>query len=118
MLTRILVVDDEPRWVNFARRELSHFEVVVVQTLSEALAELRTDEFDLIIASSRKMDVIREIVERYPNKQVMVMTTRPTMDEAVTAYEYGAALYATKSFGPHALIEKIKGLVPLLSHAI
>ena len=33
MKGRILIIDDEPRWIDFARSDLSKFEIVVAGTL-------------------------------------------------------------------------------------
>jgi DNA-binding NarL/FixJ family response regulator len=112
MKTRILIIDDEPRWIEFAKSDLKNFEIVVAPNTHAALDELEADQFDLIIASSRRLGVLEIIAERYSDKQVVVTTVQPTTQEALTAYRLGARRYFAKSFGPQDLFERIRDVVP------
>lgn len=109
---RILLIDDEPRWIDFARRDLESFEIVVAKGLDEAVAELEQDQFDLVIASSRWLRVLELIREKYAEKRVMVTTIRPTPEEALSAYRNGAVDYIPKSFADRELLEHVKKAVP------
>jgi DNA-binding NtrC family response regulator len=117
MKTRILIVDDDPRWIDFVRHDLDKFEIVVAHNTEEALRELVADRFDLVIASSRRMDVLKEIAEKYSDKQVVIMTTQPTTQEALVAYRFGAVRYSPKSFGRHNLFDQVKELISPLANA-
>jgi DNA-binding NarL/FixJ family response regulator len=66
----------------------------------------------LIIASSRRLDVLKTIAEKYADKQVVVTTVRPTTQEALTAYRLGARRYFAKSFGPQDLFERVREVIP------
>lgn len=112
MTTRILIIDDEPRWIEFARQDLGGFEIIVATNIEEALAELEADQFALVIASSRRLDVLETIRERYADKRVVVTTVQPTTQEALSAYRLGAVRYCTKSFGPTDLLNCVTDLVP------
>jgi len=111
MKTRILIIDDEVRWLNFAMSDLSRFEIVVAPDAETALAELEANQFDLIIASSRRLDALEVIAERYSDKRVVVTTVQPTTQEALAAYRLGAMRYFAKSFGHQDLLERIEEII-------
>lgn len=117
MKFRILLVDDEPCWINFAHDDLSkrRFEIVVAPNTEQALEELRKDRFDLIIASSRRLDVLQVIAEKYADKKVVVTTMYPTTEEALSAYRLGALRYFAKSFGQRDLFDQVQEVIPALT---
>ena len=117
MKLRILLIDDEPRWIEFARRDLESFEIVVAKDFDEAVDELEKDQFDLVIASSRWLKVLELIRERFAEKRVMVTTIRPTTEEALDAYRGGAVDYISKSFADKDLLEHVKKIVPATNEA-
>jgi len=112
MKTRILIVDSEIRWINFAKQDLDKFEIVIAPDSETALADLKADQFDLVIASSRRLDVLEVIAEKYSDKRVVVTTMQPTTQEALTAYRLGASRYFAKSFGNQDLLERVKEVIP------
>jgi DNA-binding NtrC family response regulator len=105
---RILVVDDEPRWLDFARDNLgTAFEVEVATDLETALAKLKKNLYDLIIASSGRLNVLEAITNQFPRKRLVVATGQPTTREAITMYRLGAMDYFTKDFRSEVVSEKI-----------
>jgi DNA-binding NtrC family response regulator len=112
MKTRVLVIDDEPRWIRFVENDLRGSEIVVAQNANTALDELEEDQFDLVIASSRRLDVLETIAEKYADKKVIVTTVHPTTREALTAYRLGAKRYFAKSFGSCDLFDRVKEFIP------
>ena len=112
MKARILIIDDEPRWINFAKDDLDKFEIVIAASADEAIAELEADQFDLVIASSRRLDVLEVIAEKYADKRVVVTTVQPTTQEALAAYRLGALRYFAKSFRRRDLSEKVEEVIP------
>lgn len=112
MKTRILIIDDEPRWIEFAMSDLGKFEIIVAPDAESALDELEKDRFDLVIASSRRLDVLEVIAEKYSDKRVVVTTVQPTTQEALAAYRLGAMRYFAKSFGRKDLFDHVKEIVP------
>jgi DNA-binding response OmpR family regulator len=108
MKIRILVIDDEPRWVEFAKNDLSKFEIIVAPDKKTALAELEANQFELVIASSRRLDILEIIRKKYADKRVVVATVRPTTNEALAAYRLGAVRYIPKSFDPRDLFERVR----------
>jgi DNA-binding NarL/FixJ family response regulator len=79
MTIRILLVDDELHWIDFARQDLDTVEIVVAPDLETALTELEADRFDLVIASSRRLDLLEVIAEKYSDKKVVVTTMERVM---------------------------------------
>ena len=113
MKSRILIIDDEPRWVEFVKNNLVKFEIVVAPDAKTALAHLEANRFDLVIASSRRLDILRIIAEKYSDKRVVVTTVQPTTQEALSAYRLGAIRYFAKSFNPLDLFKHIKEALPI-----
>lgn len=113
MTIRILIVDDEMHWIDFVRSDLDKFEIVVARDADSALAQLEADKFDLVIASSRCLDVLQTIAEKYSDKRVIVTTMRPTPEEAIAAYRLGAREYFAKSFGRRDLFNRVRELLSL-----
>jgi DNA-binding NtrC family response regulator len=109
MITRILIIDDEPRWIDFASRDLgAAFKVEVATDLETARARLKKNRYDLIIASSRRLDVLQAISQEYPKKKVVVATAQPDTREAITMYRLGALDYFAKDFRREVVSEKIR----------
>ncbi len=109
---KILIVDDEPRWVEFARKDLSNFAIVVAKDKQTALERLEENDYDLVIASARRLDVLEEIRKKRAQKRVIVMTIQPTTTEALNAFRLGATRYLPKSFSPQELLSRVKEIIP------
>ncbi len=108
MATRILVIDDEPSWLDFTRNNLGMtFDVDLALDLKTALVKLKKNGYDLIIASAHRFDVLRTINEQYPGKRVVVATGQPTTREAINAYRLGVFDYFAKDFRPEEISNKI-----------
>ncbi|RPJ27450.1 MAG: response regulator [Chloroflexi bacterium] len=112
MKVRILIIDNEPRWLDFVKSDLHKFEIVVAPDTKTALAELKKDKFDLVIASSSNLEVLKTISEKYSSKRVVVTTVRPSTQEARDAYRLGALRYFPKSFSPKDLFNHVKDVIP------
>ena len=110
---RILIVDNEPYWISFATGDLWMFEIVVATTDAQAMAEIEENNFDLIIASSRCLDLLARIADRYP---VLISTMQPTIQEASKAYQQGARRYITKTFGQSDLVQQVGQVIPIPGH--
>lgn len=111
-VTRILIVDNEPRWIKFAQQDLVPFEVVVAHTNEEARVELEQDQFDLVIASAGNLAILDLIAANYSEKTLVVTTLQPSTQEALRAYRSGAVRYFPKSFGRQDLINNVKDILP------
>ena len=115
MKIRILIIDDEPHWIDFVKNDLKNdlgkLEIVVAINTEKALAELEKDQFDLVIASSRRLDALEVIAKKYSDKRVVVTTVQPTTQEALAAYRLGAIRYFAKSFSPRDLFNRIREVI-------
>jgi DNA-binding NarL/FixJ family response regulator len=112
VLVRILIIDSEPRWIEFAKRDLGVFEIVVAKTEEEAIAQLDEDQFDLVIASAASLEILKVISEKYSEKKVVVTTVQPSTQEALQAYRMGAIRYFPKSFSQQDLLNNVKEVLP------
>ncbi len=108
MTARLLIIDDEPRWIQFAKGDLAAtFEVDIATDLEEVLDKLKNDGYDLLIASSRRQDVLAAISKDYPDKRVIVATGQPTTGEAISMYRFGILDYFAKDFRFEVVSQKI-----------
>ena len=112
MKFRILIIDDEPRWIDFVRNDLDIFEIIVAKDDDEALTLLEEDMFALVIASSRHLKILEIIAEKYSDKAVVVTTIKPSIEEALEAYRLGAVRYIPKSFSQKDLLNQVKEVIP------
>jgi len=112
MNARILIIDDEPRWRDFVKENLSAFDIASAADSKAALTQLGTYQFDLIIVNSRCLDVLETIRAIYPNERIVVVTVQPKNDEALRAYRLGAIRYFAKSFSRHDFLNHVKELTP------
>lgn len=110
-MTRILILDDERFWIDFALNDLESYEIEVASDTATAMAMLEAKDFDLVIASSRRLDALSKIRERHTQERVLVATMRPSLDEAIRAYDLGAVRYRPKSFRKHALSKEVGELL-------
>ena len=109
--TRVLVVDDDP----LVRDELQGLltgqtlRVDSVGSVPEALAQLTESQFSLALVDVRigggdGLALMREIRERWPDVDVIMITGYGSIKNAVDAMKHGAVDYITKPFEPEDLI--------------
>lgn len=105
MQTRILVVDDDP----FICRQLeelysSHkYEAISVHTAPDAMRALGEQEFSLVVCDLKipgtdGLSLTREVRERWPDLDVVMITGYASIKGAVEAIKQGASEYITKPF--------------------
>ena len=108
---RILIVDDDP----LIRRQLEGlymdhgYPVESAADAQEALEHMSGSEFalalvDLKMPGSDGMTLIREIRERWPVVDVIMITGYGSIKGAVEAMRYGACDYITKPFEPDDIL--------------
>jgi DNA-binding NtrC family response regulator len=108
MKQRILIVDDQPEWVEFAKDELREYKLEVAENSETALQKLEKKHYDLIISNIRRLDVLQAIAEKYPDNHVVVMTISPSTREAATAYRLGAMDYFPRSFRSQSVLAVVE----------
>jgi DNA-binding NtrC family response regulator len=108
---RVLVVDDDP----LIREEIGALfasqplRVECAPSVGEALERIRTQVFalaivDVRIAGGDGLALTREIRERWPQVDVIIITGYGSIRSAVEAMKLGAVDYLTKPFEPEELL--------------
>ncbi len=107
----ILLVDHDETTLDMSRRilESEGFEVMVVTSLDDALKELESEFYDVILADitmheAGGTELLREIKYRQP--EILLILTAPfqNTEEAVETVKLGAYDYIPKPFGPHQVL--------------
>lgn len=110
----ILVVDDEPRMIQFIRMnlDLEGFHVLEASNGVEALEKIRSDLPDLIVLDVMMPDLdgfeTLRLLREISNVPVIMLTVRDDEEDKVKGLELGADDYVTKPFGPRELISRIR----------
>ncbi|MBU0482219.1 MAG: sigma-54 dependent transcriptional regulator [Proteobacteria bacterium] len=101
----LLIIDDE----NIALKNLSHilkgegYEVVAIQSSTEAMELLKEKEFDLVLTDLKMekidgMDILNFVREHHPDTEVIMITGYATVDSAIGAMKAGAYHYIAKPY--------------------
>jgi DNA-binding response OmpR family regulator len=112
---RILLVDDEPRIVNFVRRGLQAegFEVDTAEDGEAGLRLASARRYDLVILDlvMPGLDghaVLRAIMGRDPSQPVLVLSARTDTESKVRSLELGAEDYLSKPFSLEELLARVR----------
>ena len=124
-MSRILVVDDEPRIVDVVRAYLERegHAVQVAHDGDAALAAARATPPDLIVLDvmlpgRTGFDVLRALrAERDPGPAVILLTARDDVIDRVAGLELGADDYVTKPFEPRELVARVGAVLRRLRPA-
>ena len=110
--TRILVVDDEEVVRLCLDRTLSseHCEVATAPTGNAALELMERRPFDVILLDLRMpglqgMEVLKTMKQRWPEREVIILTGYAAVDSAKEAVALGAYDYLSKPVGPDEIID-------------
>jgi DNA-binding response OmpR family regulator len=113
-MARILVVDDEPKLVDFVCRALAAdgFSVHGVTNGARALDLIRAREFDLVVLDLLMegvdgLTVLERVTASKPHLPVLVVSARSDVETKVRCFELGAADYMTKPFALAELCTRI-----------
>jgi DNA-binding response OmpR family regulator/HAMP domain-containing protein len=108
---RVLVLDSEEKVLDICRRILQNegFDVKTTSSVPEALSELETEFFDVVIADivmpeMSGKELLKEIKYRQPEVAVILTAPFRATEEAVEAVKLGAYDYIPKPFGPHQIL--------------
>jgi DNA-binding response OmpR family regulator len=114
-MSRILVVDDEPRIVAFLRRALSDegFEVDGAFDGNDALMRLERSDYDLVLLDLMMpgldgAGVLKALQEYQGQPEIMVLSARSDIPAKVVCLDLGAADYVTKPFALAELVARIR----------
>jgi two-component system nitrogen regulation response regulator GlnG len=105
MTGRILIADDEDslRWVLEKGFRGAGYQVTAVKDGAAALREVEGGPFDLIVLDVRMpgidgLSLLKQVRQKRPDAQVVIMTAHGTMETAVAAMQDGAYDYLAKPF--------------------
>jgi DNA-binding NtrC family response regulator len=113
-MSKILIVDDEPRVVSAFQDLLGDggHEVATAREAETALELLKAKTFDLVVMDicllgMNGLEALRRIKKQQPALPVIVMTGHGTMQTAVEATKLGAFDYHLKPFEPVEILAAI-----------
>src|SRR4051812_45120846 len=113
-MARVLVIDDEPKIVDFVSRALSAngLEVETATDGARGLELARTGAYDLVILDLMMpgvsgMGVLRGTIEALPQQRVLVLSALSDVESKVRCLELGAADYLTKPFALAELVARV-----------
>jgi DNA-binding response OmpR family regulator len=114
-MTRILIVEDEPRIASFLQKGLraEGFTTMVVEDGIAAAQIARDDAFELMILDlglpgKTGQEVLSEIRGRGEKLPVIILTARKGVQDTVAGLESGADDYMTKPFSFHEMLARIR----------
>jgi len=114
-MSRVLVIDDEPKIVSFVTRALSArgYDVDSAGSGADGLELIRAGGYALVVLDLRLpdidgIDVLRRTLEERPDQQVIVLSALPDVDTKVRCLDIGAADYITKPFSLTELLARVR----------
>ncbi|MBM3814710.1 MAG: response regulator transcription factor [Acidimicrobiia bacterium] len=115
---RLLVVEDEARIADFARRglESSGYAVDVAGDGKQALELVYGTEYDLIILDLMLpdidgLDLLKKIRNRKSSPPVLILSARDAVDDRVKGLEQGADDYMVKPFAFVELLARVRAML-------
>ncbi len=112
---RILLVDDEPKIVDFMSRALqaAGYAIDLARDASQALAKAQVADFgliilDLVMPGMDGRDLLSELLRQRPEQAVMVLSCVADVSTKVECLELGAQDYLTKPFSLAELLARVR----------
>ena len=109
--SKVLVLDSEERVLDICQRILENegFDVKLTSSVQEALDELETEFYDVVVADIDMpemggKELLSEIKARQPDVTVILTAPFKATEEADEAVKLGAYDYIPKPFGPHQIL--------------
>ncbi len=113
----ILVVDDEPRIIQFIRMnlELEGYQVIQANNGADALDKVRDELPDLVILDVMMPDLdgfeTLRLLRETSNVPVIMLTVKADEEDIVKGLKLGADDYVTKPFNPRELSSRVEALL-------
>ncbi len=113
-MTRLLIIEDEPKLASFVTRALQSagYGVDVADDGRSGLTMALTGSYavvvlDLTLPSLSGEAVLQELLAQRPDQQVLILSARSDVNDRVRFLELGAADYMTKPFVLSELIARV-----------
>jgi DNA-binding response OmpR family regulator len=114
-MTRVLVIDDEPRIVSFVQRALAAEGIPTegVTDGARGLAMTLNGSYqlvllDLLMPAMDGSSVLAQIMERSPHQPVVILSALTDVDTKVRCFGLGAADYIAKPFALAELLARVR----------
>jgi DNA-binding response OmpR family regulator len=114
---RVLLVDDDRELCQMLSEYLhaEHFDVKSVHDGGDALSELNSNDFEIVILdvmlpSVGGLDVLRKLGASYPTP-ILMLTARGDDVDRIVGLELGADDYLSKPFNPRELVARIRAVL-------
>jgi len=114
-MSRILIVEDEPRLASFLEKGLkaNGFAISVAADGASALTAASDEHFDLVILDLGLpdfdgLDVLRRLREKGERLPVIILTARDDVTDKVGGLDRGADDYVTKPFRFEELLARVR----------
>jgi len=111
---KVLIVDDEERFLKTTKKifEKSGMETQIATNGRDAMGILKDHPIDVVILDIKMpgidgVRVLRNIKEKYPLIEVIMLTGHATVKNAVKGVKFGAFEYLMKPCDPLILSEKV-----------
>jgi DNA-binding NtrC family response regulator len=110
---KLMLVDDEERFLSTTKKLLARKGLNIVTALSgaDALQKLRSENIHVVILDVKMpgmdgIDTLKEIKKRFPLVEVIMLTGHATVESAVDGLKSGANDYLMKPADIDELVEK------------
>jgi DNA-binding response OmpR family regulator len=114
-VSRVLIVEDEPRFASFLEKGLAAngYTTMVVEDGQSASAVASDEEFDLMILDlglpdMDGLEVLRVLRRRGLELPVVILTARDDTQDKVSGLDAGASDYITKPFSLEELLARVR----------
>lgn len=112
----ILIVDDEEvvRRSYASTLAAAHCRASAARDGEEAIRAMEKEPFDVVLLDLRMpgesgMGVLKKMKQRWPEREVVIITGWPSVDSAKEAVRLGAYDYIAKPLGPDEILEVANG---------
>ena len=117
MTTRILIVDDEPRYIHLLEANLltKEYEVFTAMDGEEALESFSTNPVDLTLLDVMlpRMDgfAVCQRIRQYSNVPIIMLTAKGEEQDRVKGLDVGADDYLVKPFSVMELLARVRAVL-------
>ncbi|MFL5929168.1 MAG: response regulator transcription factor [Gaiellaceae bacterium] len=114
-MSKVLVIDDEPKIVSFVTRALTArgYDVDSAESGTQGLELIRIGGYAVVVLDLRLpdidgIDVLRSAMEDRPDQQVIVLSALPDVETKVQCLDLGAVDYITKPFSLNEFVARVR----------